>query len=244
MSKSPTERRQSHLDNNTAWKPLTEVESLQKDMLNVLKRTSVDPLSYAGLEYCGLKRCGRAGCSEACWYGNLRRRIADRQAASQLLRRHGGKLYDVVVVRTKWERRWGELHEANSAAERNLVRRGLDGLVGSGIVAVGSVKVRPSGFNGWVWRSEAHIIVAGAKYDPLVKVFSEVPCRIISDVVVTPVKNLQDAVDDAVKCNEQARLSESFRLRQRQEFYAWLLNMKIGSRVIRYGCDEEFRPLA
>jgi hypothetical protein len=108
---------------------------------------------------------------------------------------------------------------------------------------VGSVKVHPVGFNLWVWDFEAHFIVAGAKRDRLFEVFREVPCRIINDVVVTPVKNVQDAVDDALNCNKQARLSESFRLRQRQEFYAWLLNMKIGSRVIRYGCDEEFRPL-
>jgi hypothetical protein len=84
MSKSSNEnRRQFHLNNNTAWEPITEVKSLQNDMLNVLRRTSVDPLSYVGLEYCGPKRCGRVGCSEACWYGTLRRRIADRQAACQ-----------------------------------------------------------------------------------------------------------------------------------------------------------------
>lgn len=192
MSKSSNEnRRQTHLDNNTDWEPITKVKSLQNDMLNVLKRTSVDPLSYMGLEYCGPKRCGRVGCSEACWYGSLRRRIADRQAACQLLRQHGGKLYDVVVVRMKWDRRGGDLHEANCAAERNLVRRGLDHLVGSGIVAVGSVKVHPVGFNLWVWDFEAHIIVAGAKSDRLFEVFPEVPCRIINDVVVTPVKNVQ-----------------------------------------------------
>jgi hypothetical protein len=44
-ARSSSERpQQSHPDNNTNWKALTEVESLQKDMLNVLKRTSVDPL--------------------------------------------------------------------------------------------------------------------------------------------------------------------------------------------------------
>jgi hypothetical protein len=241
---SSAARRKVEPDNNTAWEPITEVENLQRDMLNVLQRSSVDPVLYSGLEYCGPKRCGRVGCSEACWYGALRRRIADRQAASQLLRQHGGKLYDVVVVRTKWDRRHGDLHEANIAAGRNLVRRGLDHFTSSGIVAVGSLKVRPFGFNAWAWKFETHIIVAGAKYYPLVEVFREVPCRTIYNVVVTPVKNVQDAVDDALNANELARLAESFRLRQRQEFYRWLLNMKIGSRLIRYGCDEDFKPLA
>jgi hypothetical protein len=245
MSGSSSEsRRQADLDNNTEWEPVTEVASLQNDMMNVLRRSSVDPISYVGLEYCSAKRCGRAGCSEACWYGTVRRRVANRQAACQLLRQHGGKLYDVVAFRTRWDRRRGDLHEANIGAGKNLVRRGFDRLAGYGLVAVGSFKVRPSGFNSWSWHFETHIIVAGAKREPLADVFREVPRRNIHDVVVRDVKNVEDAVDDALNCNALALLSESFRLRQRQEFYAWLLNMKIGSRLIRYGCDENFGPLA
>jgi hypothetical protein len=190
------------------------------------------------------QRCGRVGCSDACWYGNLRRRIADRQAACQLLRQRGRKLYDVVVVRNKWEWRYGELREVNIRAGNNLVRRVLDKSVGSGLVAVGALKVRPIGFTGGWWRSEAHIIVAGANEFKLTVAFHETRVRIVPDVVVTPVNNIKDAVDDALNANERARLADSFRVRQRQEFYSWLLNMKIGSRLIRYGCDEEFKPLA
>jgi hypothetical protein len=247
MSKSSSEnRRQSNVDNSTEWKPITEVENLQKDMLRVLRQSSVDPVSYVGLEYCGPKRCGRVGCSEACWYGTLRRRIADRQAACQLLRQHGGKVYDVDVIRTKWEWRYGELHEVNIRAGNNLVRRVLDKFVGSGIIAVGTLKVRPIGFTSGWWRGEVHIIVAGAnnKEVKLMVEFGETPVRIVPDVVVTPVNNIKEAVDDALNANERARLADSFRVRQRQEFYSWLLNMKIGSRLIRYGCDEEFKPLA
>jgi hypothetical protein len=62
MNKSSSNtRRKSHLDNNPEWEPITEVESLQKDMLDVPQRSSVAPISYVGLEYCGANRCGRVG---------------------------------------------------------------------------------------------------------------------------------------------------------------------------------------
>jgi hypothetical protein len=71
-------------------KSVRHVEVLQKDMLRLLRRSSVDPISYAGLEYCSPEHCGRVGCSEACWFGALRRRIPEVRAIRRLMDQHHG----------------------------------------------------------------------------------------------------------------------------------------------------------
>jgi hypothetical protein len=119
------------------------------------------------LEYCGPEYCGRIGCSEACWFGNLRRRtLADRRL-SRLLKGHQGKLWKVVIHRPKWNPRYGELHEINIKSAKSVVARVLDGYHNPKMLAVGTLKVRPFGYNNFgSWKCESNIIVAGEE-DPI-----------------------------------------------------------------------------
>ena len=205
---------------------IADVDRLQKEMLQLVAQTSADPISYAGLAYCGPNHCARAGCSEACWFGTRRRRIADQHAMRQLLREYEGKFYEIAVVRPRWDRK--VLQEVNISAGKNLVRRVLHNLGVPGIAAAGTLKVRPWG-NSCIWRYEFTFLVAGAKHSDLVKGF---PGN------VTPVNNVDDAVVSVLHCNEPARYYNQPGLAERKEFYAWLLNMKVGARLIRYGCDK------
>jgi hypothetical protein len=239
MTKPSTKERQLA---DPACESITEVTRLQQDMLTVLQQSSIDPISYAGLTYCSSRRCGRVGCSEACAFGARRRRIEEGRAVGRLLGEQTGKLYQVDVARPRWERRYGDLYAVDSAAGKRLVRRVLDGFGDGDIVAVGTFKVRPFGYNNFgKWLPSLHLIVAGAKPNHLRRAFDETPIRVVPAVIVNPVENIGVAVDSLLSCNEPARPVDRHYLDQRQEFYAWLLNMEVGARLIRYGCDEEFR---
>jgi hypothetical protein len=130
-------------------------------------------------------------------------------------------------------------------AGKRLVDRVFDSFSDPGIVAVGTFKVRPSGYNNYgTWRCEIHMIVAGAKPSDLEASFQEKPPQIIHDVRVKSVNDVNDAINDVMRCNEPAEPADKHYSGQRQEFYAWLTNMKVGSRLIRYGYDEDYKALA
>jgi hypothetical protein len=245
MSKPTSERSQLAESEESNSRPAVEAERLQRSMLRLLRGSSIDPISYVGLEYCGPEHCGRVGCSEACWFGSLRRQNKEKNGLGRLLREHSGKLYEVLLIRTKWDKRYGDLHEIDIMAGKRLVNRVFDSFSGPGIVAVGTFKVRPSGYNNYgTWRCELHMIVAGTKPSDLETSFQEKPPQIIHDVGVKLVNNVNDAINNVLKCNEPAEPADKHYAGQREEFYAWLTNMKVGSRLIRYGCDEDFKALA
>jgi hypothetical protein len=66
------------------------------------------------------------------------------------------------------------------------------------------------------------------------------PRQLINDVWVTPVNHIGATIAKVMDYNEPAEPADKQYLGQREEFYAWLTNMKVGSRLIRHGCDEEF----
>jgi hypothetical protein len=135
------------------------------------------------------------------------------------------------------------LQEINISASKNLVRRFLDTLAVPGLVAAGALKVRPFAYNAWRWKYELTLIVAGAKRYDLKQGFREArPLYINSDAIVTPIRNLEHAVVNGLHWDEPARHHSQRRSEQRKEFYTWLLNMKVGDRLIRYGCDQQFVP--
>jgi hypothetical protein len=74
--------------------------------------------------------------------------------------------------------------------------------------------------------------------------FHEKPPQIIHDVLLKSVNNVNDAINNVMNCNEPAEPADKHYTGQREEFYAWLTNMKVGSRLIRYGFDEGFEALA
>jgi hypothetical protein len=240
----------SKLDRQLAELKISELQSvdhvdaLQKEMLQLLTESSADPISYVGLEYCSADHCGRVNCSEACWFGTLRRRNKEEKEIGRLLREHKGRQYEVLVVRSRWDRRYGDLHEIDVTANKRFVRRVLDSFSNPGIVAVGTLKVRPFGYKNFgAWRCEIHLIVTAEKRVDFENGFHEKRSPIINAVFVTPVKNIDGAIQKVMSCNEPADPADRHYVGQRAEFYAWLANMEVGSRLIRYGCDEEFRPL-
>jgi hypothetical protein len=207
-------------------------------MLGLLRASPIDPISYSGLAYCRHDYCGRVGCSEACWFGSLRRRRNEKNELGRLLRERSGKLWEAVILRTKWDRRYGDLHEIDSGAGTRLVGRVLNSFTDRRIVAVGTFKVRPFGYNNHgIWRCEIHLIVGGLKPFELETSFHEKPRQVLNDVWVTPVKHRDAAVAKVLDCNEPAEPVDLNYDGQRGEFYVWLATMKVGSRLIRYGCD-------
>jgi hypothetical protein len=67
IAKEPSMTTPSALDRQLAKLKISElqslqhVETMQRKMLRLLKRSQVDPISYVGLGYCGPNHCGRVG---------------------------------------------------------------------------------------------------------------------------------------------------------------------------------------
>jgi hypothetical protein len=238
-------RRPADLDNNDL-RPITEVERLQKDMLRLLQGVSVDPISYVGLEYCGPEHCGRIGCSEGCAFGTARRRKNDIPRIAQLLKQRGGPIHEVRVCRPYWSRPFEELDKVSIASGKDAVRRALDSLFDSTIIAVGTFKVTPIGADTGHWLCEIHVIVAGADEVNLERAFSAVRAGQGPDVRITKIEDLGAMVNEVTNCNllqRPPKLGGAPPLAQRREFLGWLLNLKVDARLIRYGCDKYFNPL-
>jgi hypothetical protein len=142
-------------------KSVRHVEALQKDMLRLLRRSSVDPISYAGLEYCGPEHCGRVGCSEACWFGTLRRRVPEVREIRRLMEQHHGILHKVIVWNPSWGSESAEVQPVNIAAAKQLISRTLNSLCNVEVVAVGTIQLVTFGFGLDRWICEIHLIVAG-----------------------------------------------------------------------------------
>jgi hypothetical protein len=226
------------LDTDSPASDMTDAERLQKEMLACLQKTDQDPISYAGLAYCSPQNCGRVGCSEACWFGGLRRQHDAKADFARLLQPHKRDLYRVTVLRPRWNRRYGELLEVDGAAGQRLVSHVLNGVCDRRVVGVGTFKVRPFGYNNHgSWICEIDIITAGLSWSELETHFREKRPQLVHDVHVLPVKALDTALTGVLSCNEPAEPADRHYIGQRREFYSWLLNMKVGSRMIRYSRD-------
>jgi hypothetical protein len=238
--------------------PMNEVERLQANMLERLKRSSVDPGHYVGLADCRLDYCGRLRCAEACWFGNRHRRLREIRAVERLLQPFDGPLYEVRIVRGVWARPFGALATANIEAARQMNRRALDRLNNPKLVVVGTFKVAVAPEHlGEQWICEIHEIIAGAEYSETDKgklegVFrNKRPSGSFGNVRVKEVDALGPVLRDVLRRNLQCWHhpyieSESWPIKTTQftEFYAWLLGLDPGARMIRYGCDRNFNKLS
>jgi hypothetical protein len=228
-------------------KSVEHVRTLQKDMLRLLRRSKADPISYAGLEYCGPQHCRRTGCSEACAFGARQRRRAETPKIIHLLKQRGGPLRRVRVCRPHWSRPFGELKKVSIAWGKDLAHRALDSLFDNTIIAVGTFKVAPIGIDTGHWLCEIDLIVAGRDETDLQNAFSAVRAGKIPDVRVTKIDDLNTVINEVTSANLPRRhpqlLSGPPLLAHRKEFFSWLLNMKVGARLVRYGCDSHFNPL-
>jgi hypothetical protein len=237
----------STLDQELADLQISELSSIQRvqakqeKMLRLLKRSQADPVSYAGLEYCTAEHCGRVNCSEACWFGTLRRRVPQVQAIRRLMEQHENPLYKISVWKPDWGCPYGWLHYIKPRIAKALMTRVFNSMCSTSVTTVGTVKVVPFGMVENRYFVEIHMIVGGAPQKELEAAFS--PLKLEAGVDISRVDDLNDVVDQVTSCNSPRLYSprgDRPAAAQLKEFYTWLANMKIGTRIFRYGCDENF----
>jgi hypothetical protein len=216
------------------------VEAMQTEMLQLLKQSQADPISYVGLEYCGPEHCGRVGCSEACWFGTLRRRIPEVLAIRRLMEQQEGALHKIAVWKPVWACPFGWLHYIRPGILRAETTRIFNSMCSMSVVAVGALKIIPAGWGDKRYFSEVHAIIGGEGREPLEATFSSFDENNVT-VRITEITDLDVAIDDVTSCiSMQPRDEERPGQTELGEFYTWLANMKLGARRFRYGCDENF----
>ncbi len=216
----------------------SDLRRQQKETLKLLRRSSCEPVAYAGLEYCSAKHCRRRGCSEICAFGTHRRRKEEHVRIHRLLSQLEGPSYEVRAFRPRWDCDFGKLREVNISAGRRLVHRVLDGFFDNTIVAVGTFKLR---YHGDKWSCEIHLIVNGRSKEELEKAFLAV--RTGASATVDPVKpqDLRRTIANVMNCDlSEAYLDLITPPDQRKECFSWLANLKVGALTLLYGCDESF----
>jgi len=236
------------------FETVVETEQAQSDLLRRLAQTSVKPSEYLGLMNCDYDRCGKDQCLEGCAFGSRGRRLYEILATHRLLKKAKGPVFEVRIVRGVWTRPFGALHKASIAAAKQLNRRALDGLNDPKIVAVGTFKVSVAPeYMGELWLCEIHQLVTGASEEDLQRVFcSTKPVRgSVNFDRVREVDNLGQTISNVLKRNLQgwqhpyleAGTVARPKKAQRVEYYQWAFSLKLGVRMIRYGCDRYFNQL-
>jgi hypothetical protein len=153
-----------------------------------------------------------------------------------------------------WARPSGQLRYAPIAAAKKLNRRALDKLFMPTLVAVGIFRVTVEQlYDRYQWIYEIHEIVAGATKEELERVF---PSRgrgptLSNSLWLQEVTDLGQAISrvfwrDLEGWQGPAQNNDEVEeptKRQRRQFYKWLLGLRPGARLIRYGCDQHFNKL-
>ena len=155
------------------FETVADVERRQRDLLQRLERSAIDPDRYEGLADCSVSSCGRKECMEACFFGTFRRRLRQVPAAMRLLKDAPPPFHEVRILRGVWSRPFGKLRKSSIAGAKQLNCRALDALYDNRIVAVGSFKVAPAGpLHGYEsWICEIHQVVAGVQQEDLERIF-------------------------------------------------------------------------
>jgi hypothetical protein len=221
---------------------LAHVEAKQKKMLRLVRRFGIDPLSYVGLEYCSPDHCGRVNCSEACWFGALRRRIPEVLAIRRLMEQHERPLYRIIAWKPDWGCPSGWLHHITPGTAKALMTRVFNSMCSMSVTAVGTFNMVAVGMGTKPrFLAELHVIVGGATKEELESAFR--PVQPDASVRISKVEDTNRVIDEVTTRNFP-RLWEPLdnppEPAQLAEFYAWLAEMKIGARIFRYGCDENF----
>jgi hypothetical protein len=217
----------------------TAVERLQQDMLACLRKSGQEPISYAGLAYCTPTGCGRIGCSEACAYGNARRRRHAIPRIKALLTHQPEPLYEVRVARPFWVREFGGLIGCNDIqSAKQLVRRVLDNLYDNTLIAVGTYKTTPFAR----WAGGMHLIVAARDQEALITALSAVRPGELAGVFVKAIQDLDSTIGEVMSTYLPEVIENEVPRQRRTELYSWLLTLDVDARLIRYGCDSVFEP--
>jgi hypothetical protein len=252
------------------FETVEDVTRMQSDLLLRLRTSSIDPDCYAGLDDCRVDYCGRVNCLEACPFGSLRRRLRQVPAALRLLQNAQPPFHEVRVSRALWSRPFGKLDEASVAAAKQLNGRALDSLYirkgavydRESVIAVGRFKVAPSPPHDVKrWICEIHQVVAGALKEELERALStrgyrgEIRTKLLNPfedyLRVKEIQDLGPVVSEVLRCDlsgwqypwRHEIPPEPPTKAQRREFYGWLLDLSPRARLIRYGCDKNFKNL-
>jgi hypothetical protein len=212
---------------------MAAAERVQAEMLDLLRQSSTDPLAYAGLTYCGPRYCGRVGCSEACWFGHVRRTLKEKDELRRLIAARKSTLRYAYISRPEWSQD-DPILQLDPLLGARLVRRVLNGLHAKKPVAFGGLKVEPRGDSYWQWYLE--LLVAGPKAGYLESAF-RYKRWMGNHVEEVRGKDTDAYVDDVLYCNIPGLLIGP-RLPMRIDFYNWLLQVKPGSRFIRYSYED------
>lgn len=233
-----------------------DVAHRQKFLIKRLKRTSIKMRRYNFLKECGPDHCVGDPCTEVCRFARERYKGTATNAVLTLLKNIKGPLYEARVSRGIWARPFGELHKVSIATAEKLSQRAFDSLNDPGIVAVGSVKVAPTYEEPKGWICEIHQVVGGVdrsdidNYDKRQYISSQIEVPHQNVLWAKRIKNLARALSDVFDyrfatwqypCD--AVSVPKANKEQRTEYYDWALNLRMGERVIRYGCDRYFNRL-
>jgi hypothetical protein len=108
------------------------------------------------------------------------------------------------------------------------------------VVAVGTLKIIPAGWGDKRYFCEIHAIVGGEDRERLETTFSSLDPGYIR-VGISEITDLNLAIDEVTSCiSMQPRDKEPPGPTELTEFYTWLAKMKVGARLFRFGCDENF----
>ena len=236
------------------FKSADEVQGRQDDLLERLKPNMWFRNKSKTLARCTTGHCAGAKCVEVCAFADWRRRLLEIPAAYKLMKKTDGPVYEVRVVRGIWARPIGDLHDVSIAAAKQLNRRALDSMCNPELVAGGTFKVSlaPECLEPH-WICEIHEIIVGAQKDDLEKAFSINGSREKYDsfLGITKVKNIGQTISDVLRADLQGWQHPLWpdgspakpKKAHREEFCQWLLSVRFGERMIRYGCDRYFNRL-
>jgi hypothetical protein len=149
-------------------------------------------------------------------------------------------LHKIAVRKPVWGCPHGWLRYIKPSISRAETTRIFNGMCSMRVVAVGTVKIIPAGFGDKRYFCEIHAIVGGAPRQQIGLPFSFVDESNIT-VGISEITDLDVAIDEVTSCiSMQPRDEQPPGPTELTEFYAWLANMKVGARLFRYGCDENF----
>jgi hypothetical protein len=226
----------------TKIETIAETQRRHTDLVLRLQDASVPRRQYEGLEDCSFDHCGRVNCIEVCHFATRRRRLQEIVATCRLLKKVGGRAYEVRVTRASWTQPAGNLRKVSIAAAKQLNRRALDKLYNPNIVAIGTFKlVPPVDQSGDQWQPEIHLIVAGATREELERAYS-------GDMRIDKVQHIGQTISEVLRRDLEPSQHTCYyqptpKKAQRTEYYEWVQGLAVGVRMIRYGCDRYFNPL-
>jgi hypothetical protein len=140
----------------------------------------------------------------------------------------------------RWDRKYGELRNANIARTKTFVRDIFNSLCDISLVAVGVFKPVPFCPDEPNWFCELHAIISGSDVIRLEGAFSAMGSN--GSTTITRIGKLNSTIDEVMGPQLPMYFNPTARLEREQkvEFYDWLLNLDVDARVFRYGCNVNF----